>query len=63
MKVILLIVAFITYAVIWSLPLYICANFVLWLFHIEFHLTILQSFGLGILINVIYLMIFKPRKG
>ena len=38
---------------IWSLPLYLCVNFVLWLFHIPFHLTWLQAFGVCLLASVI----------
>lgn len=36
-----------------SLPLYLCVNLVLWLFHIPFHLTLFQAFGVCLLSAVI----------
>ena len=44
---------------VWSLPLYICVNLVLWLFHISFHLTWLQAFGICLLASVIKGLLFS----
>ena len=55
--VILLILIFI--GAIWSLPLYIVINLVLWLFQIPFHLTWLQAFGICLLMNVIKILFFN----
>ena len=52
-KILVLLLILIIMGAIWSLPLYLCVNLVLWLFHIPFHLTWLQAFGVCLLANVI----------
>lgn len=52
-KIIILLLVLIAIGAIWSLPLYLCINLVLWLFNIQFHLTWLQAFGICLLISVI----------
>lgn len=52
-KILLLFIILLIAGALWSLPLYICVNFALWLFHIPFHLTWLQAFGLCLLASVI----------
>lgn len=52
-KILVLLLIFLIVGALWSLPLYLCVNFVLWLFQIPFHLTWLQSFGVCLLISVI----------
>jgi len=49
--------------ILWSLPLYFCVNFVLWLFHFTYHLTLLQAFGLCLLTTVIHKLLFKNKGG
>ena len=48
--------------IIWSLPLYLVVNGFCWIFNISFHLTLIKSFVLGILINIVHAMIFKEDK-
>lgn len=55
--VILLILIFI--GAIWSLPLYLITNLVLWLFQVPFHLTWLQAFGICLLISAVKKIIFQ----
>ena len=48
-----LILVFTLYVVLWSLPLYFCVNWVLWLFHIAFRITLIQAIGVSVLISLI----------
>ena len=52
-KILMLLLILIIMGAIWSLPLYLCVNLVLWLFHIPFHLTWLQAFGICLLASTI----------
>lgn len=52
-KILVLLLILIIMGAIWSLPLYLCVNLVLWLFHIPFHLTWLQAFGVCLLASTI----------
>ena len=52
-KILILLLILIILGAIWSLPLYICVNLVLWLFYIPFHLTWLQAFAVCLLMTVI----------
>ena len=52
-KILVLFLILLIVGAIWSLPLYLCVNFVLWLFHISFHLTWLQAFGICLLASII----------
>lgn len=61
-KILLLLLVLIGICALWSLPLYLCVNFVLWLFHIAFHLTWLQAFGLCLLSTIISKLLFKGDK-
>lgn len=49
---------FILFAIFWALPLYLCMNFVLWVFDISYHLTLLQSLGICLLSRVIHSLLF-----
>lgn len=40
--------------ILWSLPAYILGNFLLWAFHIPFHLTFIQSIALSLFITAIH---------
>ena len=53
MGVLFLILVIVVVGLLWSLPLYLCVNLVLWLFNVEFHLTLLQAFGMCLLASVI----------
>ena len=57
-KILILLMILIIMGAIWSLPLYLVTNFVLWLFHIPFHLTWLQAFGVCLLISLIKKSLF-----
>jgi len=61
-KFLLVILFLIICGILWSLPLYLCTNFVLWLFHVTYHLTLLQSFGICLLATVIHKLLFKDRR-
>lgn len=52
-KILVLLLILIVMGAVLSLPLYLCVNFVLWLFNISFHLTWLQAFGVCLLASVI----------
>lgn len=58
-KILVLIFLFLLFVIAWSLPLYICANFVFWLFGLTARITLFQSFGISLLIQVIHNMLFK----
>lgn len=58
-KILILLLILIVMGAIWSLPLYIVVNFVLWLFQIPFHLTWLQAFGVCLLASVIKKLFFS----
>ena len=62
-KILVLIVIFIFFSVLWSLPLYICVNFILWVFGISFHLTLLQAFAICLLAYVIKRLLFGSKRG
>ena len=57
-KLLLLILLLFAMGAIWSLPLYLVANFVLWLFHIPFHLTWIQAFGVCLLASMVRKLLF-----
>lgn len=52
-KILMLFMILIIIGAAWSLPLYLVVNLVLWLFHIPFHLTWLQAFGVCMLASII----------
>lgn len=60
-KILVLFLILIIIGAILSLPLYLCVNFVLWLFHISFHLTWLQAFGICLLASVIKGLLFNKE--
>ena len=61
-KVLVLLLILIIIGAIWSLPLYVVTNFVLWLFQIPFHLTWLQAFGVCLLATMIRKLLFKKES-
>ncbi len=60
-KVLMLILILFICAVLWCLPLYLVVNFVCWVFHIAFHLSLLQAFALCLLASVIRSLFFKKE--
>lgn len=52
-KMLLLCLLCVTLCAIWALPLYLCVNFVLWVFHAAIRLTLLQAFSICLLCCVI----------
>lgn len=52
-KIILFILFLLITITLWSLPLYLCLNLVLWLFGSTIRITIIQAFGLCLLTSVI----------
>lgn len=61
-KILVLLLILIIMGAVWSLPLYLVVNFVLWLFQIPFHLTWLQAFGVCLLTSVIKNLLFKKGE-
>lgn len=62
-KLLVVIGVLIFFGILWSLPLYLVVNFVCWVFHIGFHLSLLQSFALCLLITVIHDLLFENKGG
>jgi len=60
-KLLVIILIALVLGIIWALPLYICANLVLLLFHIPFHLTIFQAIAICLLASVIRSLLFKDK--
>ena len=61
-KLLVLFLILIIMGAVWSLPLYLVMNLVFWLFHIPFHLTWLQAFGVCLLASVIKGLFSKGGK-
>ena len=63
MRMVLLICLFlILCGVIFSLPVYIAGNLILWVFKVSFHLTLLHSFAICLMTATIYNLFFKKGK-
>ena len=61
-EIVLLLLILLIVGFVWSLPLYLVVNLVLWLFHIPFHLTWLQALGVCLLASVIKGLFSKGDK-
>ncbi len=61
-KVIVLFLILMACAILWCLPLWFVVNFVCWVFHLAFHLTILQAFALCLLASAIRTLIFGRKE-
>ena len=62
-EIFILIFIFILCCILWSLPLYLCTNLVLWAFNISYHLTLFQAFTLCLFANLIHKLLFKSKEG
>lgn len=60
-KLLVVILILIIFSIVWSLPLWIVVNLVCWVFHLSFHLTILQSFALCLLATTIKRLLFTKE--
>lgn len=60
-KIFILILVLIVCGILWALPLYLVVNFVCWVFHTTFHLSLLQAFALCLLANVIKKLLFEKE--
>lgn len=60
-KIIALILILIVFGILWAFPLWAVINFVCWVFHITFHLSLLQAFALCLLASVIRNLLFKKE--
>lgn len=58
-KFIMLIFLIIILCVVWALPLYLAVNFVCWVFHIGFRLSLLQAVAVSLLATIIHKLFFK----
>ena len=61
-KIFAIILVFILCIIIIALPLYLSVNLVCWVFHIPYHLSILQAFAVSILATVINKLLFKRER-
>lgn len=61
-KIFVIIFIFILCAVLWSLPLYIAINFMCWVFHLSFHITLLQTFAICVVITLIRNLLFEKES-
>lgn len=61
-KVVVLIMIFLLFVIAWSLPLYVCVNLFCWLFHLSFRITLIQAYGVSLLIQTIYHTFFKKES-
>jgi hypothetical protein len=62
MKFILLLIILFIYGVLWSLPIWICGNLIMWAFHLSYHITLIQACVIGIALGTIYSMFHKEGK-
>jgi hypothetical protein len=60
-EIIILLLILVIVGLIWSLPLYLVVNLVLWLFHAPFHLTWLQALGVCLLASVVKGLLSKEE--
>ena len=60
-KILFLIVILILLGIRWAFPLWIVVNFVCWVFHLSFHLTLIQAFALCLLATVVS-SLFKSKE-
>ena len=60
-KILVLLLIFVIICAVWSLPLYLVANFVLWLFHSTLRITWFQSFGLCLLATLLKTLLFGKK--
>lgn len=52
-KILLVILMFVIMCIIWTLPVYIATNLLLWLFEISYHMTLPQAFAVSLLLSII----------
>lgn len=60
-KFLLTMLLIVFFGVLWSLPVYLCINLILWAFHISFRLTILQAFVICLSLNIM-ISVLSGRK-
>ena len=60
-RIIFLILLLLLVVTLWSLPLYLCVNLVLWLFGSAIRITLFQAFGLCLLATVIKKLLFSNK--
>lgn len=60
--IILTLVFIVIWGALWSLPLYLCVNFIAWLFNLSYHLTWLQAFGICWLASIVKGLFFTNNK-
>lgn len=52
-KLLLLILILIVCCILWAIPVWVAVNLICWVFHLSFHLTILQAFAICLLVSVV----------
>ena len=49
-------------AILWCLPLWLVVNFICWVFHLSFRLTVLQAFALCLASGALRKIYFKEDE-
>lgn len=57
------IVVGIIFGLLWSLPFYLVTNLVLWLFGASFRISIIQSYAVCVLLNIVGTLLFRNDEG
>lgn len=60
-KMLILLLILIIICILWTLPLYLVVNLVLWLFNSTLRITLLQSFSLSLLVALLQRMLFGKK--
>ena len=61
-KILVVIGIIIFIGILWSLPVYVCGNLFLLVFHIPFHLSFLQAFVICLLLSTIHKFIVGDKE-
>lgn len=60
-KILMLLLILIICGILWALPLWAVVNLVCWVFHLSFHLSLLQAFALCLLASVVKSLLFSKE--
>lgn len=61
-EILLVLLLFMGACFLWSLPIYLSANFMLWVFHISFRLTWVQAFSLCLFSALLRELLFGGKE-
>ena len=60
-KILVLIIILFAVGFLWAVPLWVVVNLICLVFNLSFHMTLLQSFIICLLIGMVYSMFFKEE--